>query len=304
MLNDSSEFIRQVITGQKRINNANGTKTYQIVKHIGEFANVFKGTTEADTAAYTLACEVPLRAQIYRISLHLLPRSGKSLGDKASYPIANANVANDKELTVQLGVIPIDFIGSSAGFDLSEIIRRKLNEYCVVAADATGFNLYGNQLRAGYLYPIMQYSKTLRSATGDQTFPTEISSNVITQSSYAPLVSCRQASYNVFAADNGNVLNALNDDGRHRKRFRLAAPFVGNTKQAENRYKAFNRGTGIIVIRSSFYRQDTGASGSDAHFEALFADPAYANTDVIIQVTYGEPYEDDITAMSTDYFIR
>lgn len=317
-INLGSELVIQDTANEKRISMSNGTKTYTVTKNIGSFIDVFKGVDEnTDKEATTLVCEVPLKAQIYKVKLQLVPKSGQNTLDTGGafpttdfrYPIARVNMAgSNKILETDVSVIPVSLARDlpSNVNDYDNAVRQMLSEYRVSAADSVGYNLYGCKLVEGYFYPITRFITPIYDDTANQSINrNNYERHPIMDSKYGALVSCRHGCYNIFRDENNDKINALDDDGGSLTRFSLASIFRDPATPilSEKLYNKFNAGTGTIILSSTMVAQDGTVVARDI-FNALFADGIYNETDVICQVVYGETYADDITAFSTKHFIR
>lgn len=307
-INLGSELVKQAFNYEKRINIANGTKIYTITKNIGTFHDVFKGTQENGSEAITLACEVPLRAPIHTVKLQIIHRSGQAMDDLfAGLPIPQVDVGTNVNVVTDVSVLPINLLRDCPMIDdNSAAISKMINRYKCTATDNNGFNLYGVKLSESFFYPITRFVFPIENNTADQTFQLTFSHDVSMLSSYGSLVSCRQGSYNVFREPNtDDPERNLEADGTSRRRFSLASIFKDNEapKESEKKYNNFNAGSGTIVVSTTLVNALNGAITANAIYARLFLND-YNNCDVVLQVVYGEPFDDDITAFSTEHFIR
>lgn len=294
-INQNSTYFKQINSGHKRDGRMTGMKKYVTVKHCGSFYDVFKGVAE-NNAQITCVCDVPLKAPIYSISLSLVPKNGINSSRMEALQTLEADITADSVLGALVTVLP------RSNNSLSPPSAKSLRNYFVSQKDNFAYNLYGNKLSIDNFYPIGLFKQNVPTQNPIQ-FNRTINLFSIDSCIYGSLVSCRQGAYNVFKRQDGaNVINE-NELIDNTNRFSIASIFEESPENHDRAMAFASGGVGTIAICTVFFRNDNNELQSSAHFEAVFGD-SFSPLDVIATVEYGEPFDDDMTALSTSHFIK
>ena len=305
ILNENSTFAKFALQNHKTDGRGDGSRVYKKIKHLGSFDDVFKGVSDVGVGGHkiTLVDTIPLSAPIYSINLKLCQSNGSATAVADALDIENADVTQHKELYVEIGVLPGDILTlcHQSGADAINYFQK----YIVPNELNNIYNLAGCKLVSGYTAGLLsQYSKTLQTATADQTFSISGISYDASKILYGGIKPCVELAYNNFLKReaNGDVSYCVNNnDLNNSHNFYRISPLI---TQSEDTKEAYNSGTGCLYIASIFRRADNKVQANNAQYTALFG-AGFRTLQVIFECTYGEnlPLDND-RAYSYPYFIK